>query len=108
LPLEPQQHVDGLSFKGLVTGEADTIDRDTLYWHYPHGVFQGVARKGDYKLVYAYKTGEAELFNMAADPGEHEDLSGREPERLAEMKGLLRTWLAETGAKFPAKGVVRP
>ena len=100
--------MDGLSFKKLLTGESNTVDRDALYWHYPHGVFQGVVRTNGYKLVYAYKSGQSELFDLAEDPGEQHDLSAKDPERLAEMKQMLRMWLAETGVRFPDEGFIMP
>src|SRR5205807_6858990 len=45
---------DGLSFVPVLTG--GTLDRDVLYWHYPHYANQGgkpggAIRAGDFKLV---------------------------------------------------------
>jgi len=36
--------------------------------------------------------GIAELFDLATDPHEHTDLSGRSPEALQELTALLNTW----------------
>lgn len=108
LPLEPQQHVDGVSFKAILTGEQDTLGREALYWHYPHGPFQGVVRLGDYKLVYGYKTGQAELYDLGADEGERNDIGAQNPELVTRLKAMLGEWLAETGARFPKDGIIMP
>lgn len=106
LPLEHSQHLDGLSFKTVLTGERRDVKRNTLYWHYPHGVFQGAVRWNDYKLVYHYQTGKSELFDLSKDIGENNDLSSKNPDLTSKMKIMLRDWLKETGAKFPKTGMV--
>jgi hypothetical protein len=44
-----------------------------------------------------------ELFDLESDPGEHENLAARYPEKVSEMKSLMETWMKQTGAKdlFP-------
>jgi arylsulfatase A-like enzyme len=108
LPLEPSQHIDGLSFKSILCGDSKNIKRNTLFWHYPHGVFQGAVRWNDFKLVYHYKTGEAELFDLSKDIGEKNDLSKRNAELTSRMKIMLHDWLLETGARFPKTGMIMP
>ncbi len=49
-------------------------------------------RHGDWKLVGRYEDGAArdlELYHLAADLGETDDLAAREPERLEELRGLF-------------------
>jgi arylsulfatase A-like enzyme len=108
LPSVPEQHVDGISFKKLLTGQGRMENRNALYWHYPHGVFQGALRMGDYKLVYNYKTGEAELYNISKDLSEREDLSKAEYTKVQKMKNMLREWLVEVNARFPEEGISLP
>ncbi len=108
IPLIPEQHMDGISFKKLLTGEGKIKKREALYWHYPHGVFQGAIRMGDYKLIYNYKTGEAELYNLVKDPGENTDISKDNEEQLQRMKKMLREWLADNSARFPAEDIIMP
>jgi arylsulfatase A-like enzyme len=47
-----------------------------------------------YKLVLR-TTGERELFDLASDPAELDDLSEREPERVAELLARLRAEMAK-------------
>jgi len=108
LPLEPEQHLDGISFKKILIREAKNIDREALYWHYPHGVFQGAVRWGDYKLMYHYRTGETALYNLADDLSESKDISSAETGKTKKMTKMLKKWLKKTQARFPEEGVVLP
>lgn len=105
LPQKPEQHLDGVSLKPLLDGTRTTLDRESLFWHYPHyanqGGFPGGAiRTGDWKLIRRYEDGRTHLYNLAADPSEQHDLADMEPERTATMATALDRWLESTGAKF--------
>jgi hypothetical protein len=101
-PLLQEQHMDGVSIKDVLLGNKTETGREAIYWHYPHSRMEGAIRKGDYKLLYYYKTGEVHLYNLVDDIGELNDLSLEEPEKTEEMLGMLKTWLNEVGARFPA------
>jgi arylsulfatase A-like enzyme len=52
--------------------------------------FGGALRIGEWKLiVYAALPGKVELFNIANDPDEAENVAGRYPERVKEMTAVL-------------------
>ncbi|MCK4998356.1 MAG: sulfatase [Anaerohalosphaera sp.] len=101
LPLMPEKHIDGISFKDILLGRKSTTDRDALYWHYPHSRFEGVVRKGDYKLAYFYKTDKCQLYNLRKDIGELNDLSEQYPGRVVQMRKKLKRWLLSVNARFP-------
>lgn len=101
-PLKPEQHMDAISFKNILLGNKPEVDREAIYWHYPHSRMEGAIRKGDYKLIYYYKTGEARLYNLRSDIGETIDLSSQNPELKEEMLGMLKEWLKDVGAGFPS------
>ena len=48
-----------------------------------------------------YEDNRTELFNLADDPGETTDLAGQNTAKVAELKKILETKLAESNAKFP-------
>jgi arylsulfatase A-like enzyme len=52
------------------------------------GVLQAVIQ-GDHKLHYAWDDGALQLYDRRADPGEANDLSETEPDRVAELWSLL-------------------
>ena len=68
------------------------MNRDALYWHYPldkphflGGRSAGAIRKGNLKLIEFFDTGETELYDLAKDPGEQNDLSDALPERTPRL-----------------------
>ncbi len=99
----PFQHVDGRSLVPVLTGHGD-LDRDALYWHYPHynqhpqSFPSGVIRAGDWKLIEAFETGELSLYNLTDDIGETNDLTDRESTKVTELHGMLKAWRTEVGA----------
>jgi arylsulfatase A-like enzyme len=103
LPKRPLQHVDGVDLSSVLKGQS-RIDRQSLFWHYPHynqhpqSFPATVIRKGHWKLIEILDTGELELYNLALDVGEQNNLadvhSGLAQSLLAEM----RAWRAEVNA----------
>ncbi|MBT6766898.1 MAG: sulfatase, partial [Prolixibacteraceae bacterium] len=82
------------------------LERDELFWHYPH--YHGSAwkpgsalRKGDWKLVIHYEDMQTKLFNLTNDPGETTNIANQNLEKVAELKAILNTKLADSNAKFP-------
>lgn len=101
----PQQHVDGVSIMPLLRG-GDALDRDAIYWHYPHYSNQGdspacAIRCGDYKLIEHFEDGRLELFNLRDDIGEHHDLAATEPALVRELHAKLVAWRESVEAKIP-------
>jgi arylsulfatase A len=75
-----------------------------LYWHFPHYTNQGgqpagAVREGDWKLIEHYEDGRLELFNLAQDIGETNNLVETEKRRAARMAGLLAGWRVGMGAQ---------
>ncbi|PQO25085.1 arylsulfatase [Blastopirellula marina] len=105
LPLQPKLHADGQSLRSLLEGEKSPEAR-TFYWHYPH--YHGSTwtpgasiRDGDWKLIEFYEYDEVELYNLASDPGEQDDLSKSQPEKTAELREKLKVWQKDLNAKMP-------
>jgi arylsulfatase A-like enzyme len=98
------QHPDGVSIAPLLKNPKATIPRDALFWHYPHyhrTKPYGAIRRGDWKLIEFFEDGNVELFNLASDPWEKNDLSKDQPERAKEMLGQLVAWRKSVGAQMP-------
>ncbi|VGO19243.1 sulfatase-like hydrolase/transferase [Pontiella sulfatireligans] len=102
LPLQPSNHLDGVSFASALDGS--TYDRgEPIFWHcplarpYSTGDFDSSAiRDGDYKLIWWYTTPgkNYELYNVKLDKEEAFDLSESMPEKAAELLGKLQAWHA--------------
>lgn len=105
LPAKPDQHLDGESLVPLLKGEAKTLKRDALYWHYPHYSNQGgipgaAIRMGNYKLIERFEDGRVHLYDLAKDIGERNDLAEKMPDRVDAMRKRLHKWYQEVDAKF--------
>ncbi len=107
LPLRPDQHLDGRSLAGLLSGDEESLEREALYFHYPHYHHinsmgpAGAVRMGDYKLIEVYETGAVELYNLKADIGEQNDLAPSMPELTAKLTKKLHDWRENSGAVMP-------
>ena len=104
LPLRPGEHVDGVSYAGLLTGGEDAEPRD-LFWHNPAprpsstgDRFSSAVRSGGLKLVEYLAEGAVELYDLTADLGESENLVLERPEDRDRLLAKLRAWRAEVGA----------
>jgi arylsulfatase A-like enzyme len=99
------QPCDGVSLLPLLMGEGE-IDRDALYWHYPHyhrTKPYGSVRRGPWKLIEYYEDGRRQLFNLAADPSEQEDLAEERPSKVNELGQLLADWRDGIDAQMPSR-----
>jgi len=94
--------IDGVSLVPLLKG-GNHLDRNALYWHYPHYHHQGykpsgAIREGDYKLIEWYEQtllGEdkqVSLYNIREDIEETTDLAKQMPEKVKAMREKLHAW----------------
>lgn len=116
------QPVDGQSIVPLLKGESGLEDR-AIFWHYPlylqgngynlvvpiHGTERmywratpcSVIRKGDWKLIQYFESGNVELFNLGKDLGEQRDLSSSHPEKAVDLLRELNQWRQKANAVIP-------
>src|SRR5262249_50724751 len=102
----PAGPLDGVSLAGLLSGRK--LAARALSWHFPHYTNQGsrpagAVREGDWKLVEHYEDGQLELFDLAKDPGERNDLAKKEPKKVAELRAKLAAWRKAVGAQENAR-----
>ena len=101
--VEINHEIDGVDLLPALQGKA--LDRDALFWHYPHysnqgGIPGGAIRMGDYKLVERYEDGRVHLYDLNDDLGEQTDLAESQPEKTKEMQKALHEWYKKVDAKF--------
>ncbi|HEY2894610.1 MAG TPA: sulfatase/phosphatase domain-containing protein, partial [Pirellulales bacterium] len=97
--------LDGVSLLPLLRASG-TLDRDALYWHYPHYSPQGgrpgsAMRQGDYKLIVFYEDNRRELYDIEHDISENKNLAEDQPERVRQMSDKLSKWLKSVDAAMP-------
>lgn len=98
--------VDGVSLPPLLRDPAADLQREALYWHYPHYHAggdgpHGAIRAGDWKLIERYDRDQVELYNLATDIGEKLDLAKVEPGRAKKLQQMLADWRQSVGAQMP-------
>ncbi len=88
--------LDGFDMTRLLT-EGAASERESMFWDWRG---QRGARVGDWKWMDSPQEGEG-LFNLTKDIGEKNDLSKKEPQRLADLKAKWEAWMEEMNAAEP-------
>ena len=101
---KPGQKLDGMSLLPVLAGQAPAAERP-LCWHYPHYGNQGGApgaaiRRGDWKLIEWYEDNRVELYDVARDIGEQQDLAAQQPARVQQLRDELHAWQRDVTAQF--------
>lgn len=85
---------DGVSFAPTLTGVGDQPEHDYLYWEFHERGGRIAVRKGDWKAVrynvLKEPDGPLELYNLAEDIGEENNIAVEHPEVVAQMEEILR------------------
>lgn len=77
---------DGLSFAPTLLGESGQENHEFLYWEF-HETNMMALRMGDWKLVV--QNGVCQLYDLAVDLHEDNNLADKHPEIVEQMKGIL-------------------
>lgn len=102
--------VDGISFTNLLNGDEDkSRDERPLVWHYPNnwgpsgpgiGPTSSI-RKGDWKLIYYHDDQDFELFQIARDISEKNNLAEKNSNVRDKLSKELGRLLRERDAQMP-------
>lgn len=97
----------GSSLASLLIGEIERLEPRVLLFHNPH-YGRGPQQKpesaliyGDHKLIYNWEAQSYQLFNLAEDLGEKENLVEHNPETSGAMLALLKQSLEAVDASLP-------
>ena len=84
------QKIKPMEGKSLVPAfEGKGIDREAIYWEHEGN---RAIRVGDWKLVAKGAKGPWELYNIAKDRSEQNDLAAAEPERVQRLAGMWQRY----------------
>jgi arylsulfatase A-like enzyme len=98
--------LEGLDLMPLFKG-ASKLDRDALYWHYPHNrpdvkYYMGSSiLEGDWKFYEGHGMIKDALFNLKDDPMEKNNVLMSHPELAGRLREKLGKWLVSVNAKMP-------
>ena len=106
LPLQPQQHVDGISLLPALSEKE--MEQRPVFWHYPHYGNQGgtpgsSVRYGKWKLIEFFEDMHTELYDLESDPSEARNLAEINPDKRDELRQLLHNWRESICAKIPKR-----
>ena len=111
--------LDGVSLMPVLTQSGKLADR-ALFWHFPiylqkyssqdgsrDPLFRtrpGCAmRAGDWKLHEYFEDGGMELYNLAEDLGERNNLADKMPDKTRELHRIMLRWRKDTNAPVPTE-----
>jgi len=105
--LPKNQSIDGTSLMSVLRDEAKSLNRDSVFWHFPCYIGRGepsnAVRMGDWKLIEKFQDESFELYNLNNDPGEKKNLAESQPQKAKELKQVLLEWQTTTGAPRPVE-----
>ena len=97
--------IDGVDLGPALRG-GGLPDR-ALVWHFPHYRHgpghdpYSAIRQGDWKLIRFYDPAKTELYNLADDLGETNDLAGSMQAKAKQLEALMDDRLRDVGARLP-------
>lgn len=98
--------IDGIDLTPALRG--GELPARSLYWHFPHYRHgpghdpYSVVRDGNWKLIKFYDPPKTELYNLAEDLSETNDLAESQGTKLRELEQNLVAHLKAVGARLPA------
>ena len=99
--IEVPESVESRSLLPLME-DSDTVLHETVYSHYKD--IQRMVGDGRWKLIRYYRSADGQagservqLFDLANDPWEMNDLSEREEAHVARLQGALDGWMRAVG-----------
>jgi arylsulfatase A-like enzyme len=110
----PKKHVvDGTHLDTLISGKKDTAREQTFLMHYPHAPHRSnyftCFRRGDWKVIYHYVPSKAsenshyQLYNLAEDPFEQNNLATSKADQLRSMMQGLIASMEHHQALYPVE-----
>jgi len=107
--------LDGRSIVPLLKGNAEWKER-SLYWHFPaylqanrgmralwRTTPAAAIRRGNFKLLEFFEDGRLELYDLAKDIGERNNLARKLPEKTRELHEQMISWREKVDAPVPTK-----
>lgn len=92
--IEIPQDTDGISFLPLLLDKGEQQEHDYLYWEFHEQGKKQAVRMGKWKAVKTEiadnPDGPIELYDLAVDAGEEQNLADQHPEVVQEMERIMQ------------------
>ena len=93
--VETPEKIDGISYLPSLLGKENQKEHNYLYWEFHEKNGMLAIRQGDWKIirydVFSPEKTTTELYNLANDPGEENNLSKEYPEITSKLLNLLES-----------------
>ncbi len=106
LPVYPDRHLDGESFKWAVMENSNPNPDRAMYWHNIKSRLNSTGDtnssavvQGNYKLIEFLESGTLELYDLDADEEEQNNLASMFPEIADSLRTMLYNWRCSIGAQ---------
>ncbi len=88
--VDPSWKLDGVDLMPYLTGTIKGRPHETLFWRFGD---QWAIRQGDLKLVVSKGgSGSPELYNLATDVSESNNLAPAQPDKAKELQTIWKKW----------------
>lgn len=88
--IEAPGNLDGVNLLPYIRGEKSSAPHEELYWRFYDGPKRRAIRRGDMKLLS--EGGPWQLYNLANDIGEKNDLATSSPDTVKSMEAAWDKW----------------
>jgi len=100
---ETPKGLDGISFLPTLSGKGEQKTHEFLYWEFHEGGTKQAVRHDNWKGIRQSPGAPLELYDVAKDPAEKENVAKDHPAVVAKIEAYLKT--ARTDSKeFPIRG----
>jgi arylsulfatase A-like enzyme len=88
--------LDGRSVAPVLLGTGPVKPHEFLYWEFHEGGSKQAVRAGDWKAIRLKVGGPLELYDLAKDPGEKDNVAAQHPDVVAKVEAYLKTARTES------------
>ncbi len=89
--INPPADIDGISVLPTLLGKKQRTDDRFLYWEFHSGGFKQAVRWRNYKAVCLEQSKPLELYNLAEDIAEKDNIAAKNPEIVTRIMEYIKT-----------------
>jgi len=93
-PTHADKPLDGVNLLPYLKGEKSGAPHEQIYLRKFDGNRYAI-RNGSYKMIIPWRGAPPQLYDLENDIGEKQNLAAQYPERIKELKALLKQWDSE-------------